>query len=166
MQALSEQPATVDFAHYRATLKNQAVIDEIEKRFGSFQPAKYDVARQLKAIEAFEVEALKNAQATKETVDLELRDLEKTLSNIETARPFEDLTVVCRGPTHLVTIAVLGRDMIVDLARYRTTLLLPSPPSTRRPRSWFPRAAGPFPDTRYGPYPISGSIQNLGRHSC
>jgi len=27
-------------------------------------------------------------------VDGELRDLEKTLENIETARPFEDLTVV------------------------------------------------------------------------
>ncbi|KAI0388475.1 hypothetical protein F5Y17DRAFT_470412 [Xylariaceae sp. FL0594] len=93
VQLLSEQPTTVDFAHYRSVLKNQAVVDEIEKRFKSFQPAKYDLARQLKAIEAFEVEAVKNAQAAKEKVDLELRDLEATLTNIETARPFEDLTV-------------------------------------------------------------------------
>lgn len=28
-------------------------------------------------------------------MDAELADLEKTLTNIETARPFEDLTVVC-----------------------------------------------------------------------
>ena len=36
---------------------------------------------------------MRNAEATKETVELELKDLEKTLKNIETARPFEDLTV-------------------------------------------------------------------------
>ncbi|KAI5924447.1 hypothetical protein F4810DRAFT_121407 [Camillea tinctor] len=93
VQALSEQPTTVDFAHYRSILKNRAVVDEIEKRFAAFKPATYDVARQLKAIEAFEVEAVKNAQATKEKVDLELKDLQATLTNIETARPFDQLTV-------------------------------------------------------------------------
>jgi hypothetical protein len=93
VQLLSEQPTTVDFAHYRSVLKNQAIVDEIEKRFNAFQPATYDLARQLKAIEAFEVEAIKNAEATKEKVDLELKDLEKTLKNIEEARPFEELTV-------------------------------------------------------------------------
>ncbi len=93
VQLLSEQPTTVDFAQYRAVLKNQAIVDEIEKRFGAFQPATYDLARQLKAIEVFEVEAVKNAEATKDKVDLELQDLQKTLKNIEDARPFEDLTV-------------------------------------------------------------------------
>ncbi|KAI1320420.1 hypothetical protein F5Y16DRAFT_417443 [Xylariaceae sp. FL0255] len=93
VQMLSEQPTTVDFAHYRSVLKNQAVVDEIEKRFASFKPQTYDVNRQLKAIEAFEIEAVKNAQSTKEKVDLELKDLEATLKNIETARPFEELTV-------------------------------------------------------------------------
>lgn len=39
-----------------------------------------------------------NAQATKGKVDAELADLEKTLKNIEEARPFEDLTVVCIIP--------------------------------------------------------------------
>ncbi|KAI1632456.1 hypothetical protein F4809DRAFT_627517 [Biscogniauxia mediterranea] len=93
VQALSEQPTTVDFAHYRSVLKNRAVVDEIEKRFAAFKPATYDLARQLKAIETFEVEAVKNAQATKEKVDLELKDLQATLTNIETARPFDQLTV-------------------------------------------------------------------------
>ncbi|EGS22968.1 mitochondrial ATP synthase D chain-like protein [Thermochaetoides thermophila DSM 1495] len=93
LQQLKELPTTVDFAHYRRVLKNQAIVDEIERRFNAFQPATYDLNRQLKAIEAFEVEAIKNAEATKEKVDLELKDLEKTLKNIEEARPFEDLTV-------------------------------------------------------------------------
>ncbi|KAK4229543.1 NAC-domain-containing protein [Podospora fimiseda] len=93
VQQLSELPTKVDFAHYRSVLKNQAVVDEIEKRFAAFKPATYDLNRQLKAIEVFEVEAVKNAEATKEKVDLELKDLEKTLLNIESARAFEELTV-------------------------------------------------------------------------
>jgi F-type H+-transporting ATPase subunit d len=145
VQLLSEQPTAVDFAHYRSVLKNQAVIDEIEKRFKEFKPASYDVARQLKAIDAFEVEAVKNAQATKEKVDLELKDLEATLKNIETARPFEELTVVCRG----CYFCRLDDGIRKADDEYRTRLRLPSLPSTRRPRSWFPRAAGPFRATRY-----------------
>ena len=91
---LSNLPQTVDFQHYRETLKNTAVIDEIEQHFKQFKPATYDVNRQLKAIEAFETQAVKSAEETKGRVDAELRDLDKTLKNIETARPFEDLTVV------------------------------------------------------------------------
>ncbi|KAH8811644.1 ATP synthase D chain, mitochondrial [Xylogone sp. PMI_703] len=93
VQQLSELPSTVDFAHYRSILKNQAVVDEIEKHFSTFKPATYDVDRQIKAIEAFETQAIKNAEETKGKVDLELKDLAKTLKNIEEARPFEDLTV-------------------------------------------------------------------------
>ncbi|KAK4507309.1 hypothetical protein PRZ48_001044 [Zasmidium cellare] len=93
VQVLSEQPQTVDFAHYRGLLKNQDVIADIEKQFNAFQPKKYDVQRQIKAIEAFEAQAVKSAEETKGKVDAELRDLEKTLKNIESARPFEDLTV-------------------------------------------------------------------------
>lgn len=95
IQQLQEQSTTVDFAAYRSSLKNQAIVDEIEKRFKAFKPVTYDVSRQIKAIDAFEVEALKNAEATKQAVDLELKDLAATLKNIEEARPFEDLTVVC-----------------------------------------------------------------------
>jgi F-type H+-transporting ATPase subunit d len=92
---LSEQPQTVDFAHYRSILKNTAIVDEIEKSFNGFKPATYDVGRQIKAIEAFEVKAVESAEETSQVVQRELRDLEKTLKNIEEARPFEDLTVVC-----------------------------------------------------------------------
>ncbi|OAX81815.1 ATP synthase subunit D, mitochondrial [Emergomyces africanus] len=93
VQVLSEQPQTIDFAHYRSVLKNQAIVDEIEQHFKSFKPATFDVNRQLKAIEAFEAQAMKGAEETKGKVELELQSLEKTLANIETARPFEDLTV-------------------------------------------------------------------------
>lgn len=94
VQQLSEQPSTVDFSHYRSVLKNQAIVDQIEKEFNAFKPATYDVNRQIKSIEAFEAQAVKSAEDTKGAVDAELRDLEKTLKNIEEARPFEDLTVV------------------------------------------------------------------------
>ena len=69
-------------------------MDDVEKQFKAFKPQTYDVGRQLKAIEAFEAQAVKAAEETKEVVDRELKDLDKTLRNIEEARPFEDLTVV------------------------------------------------------------------------
>ncbi len=92
---LSDQPQKVDFAYYRSFLKNQSVVDDIENHFKNFKPQTYDVGRQIKAIEVFEQQAIKNAEETKGRVDMELQDLEKTLKNIEEARPFEDLTVVC-----------------------------------------------------------------------
>lgn len=151
LQQLSELPTTVDFAHYKATLKNQAVVDEIERRFASFKPATYDLNRQLKAIETFEAEAVRNAQATKEKVDLELKDLEKTLSNIESARSFEDLTVVCFDrPGWWLDRAWMVYWTMMLICCYRTRLLLLSRPSTRRLPSWSPVVAGPFQDTRYG----------------
>ena len=94
LQLLQDQPQTVDFAAYRSTLQNQAVVDEVENAFKGFKPKTYDVTKQLKAIEAFEQQAVKNAQETKSVVDKELQDLEQTLRNIEEARPLEDLTVV------------------------------------------------------------------------
>lgn len=143
IQQLSEQSTTVDFAHYRSILKNQAVVDEIERRFKDFKPATYDVGRQIKAIEAFEVEAVKNAEQTKEKVDLELKDLDMTLKNIETARPFDELTVV--RPDCSIEIDARG----ANCQSYRTRSLLRSHPSMRRLRSSFQRAAGQFRDTRY-----------------
>jgi len=95
VQLLSEQPQNIDFAHYRNVLKNQAVVDEIENHFKTFKPATYDVSRQIKAIDAFEAQAVQNAEQTKGKVEAEIVELKKTLENIETARPFEDLTVVC-----------------------------------------------------------------------
>ena len=106
VQLLSEQPQDVDFSHYRSVLKNTAIIDEIEKSFKAFKPQTYDVGRQLKAIEAFEAQAVKSAQETKGVVDRELSDLEKTLSNIEEARPFDDLTVVCGYPFELLVCKI------------------------------------------------------------
>ena len=91
---LQEQPQKVDFEWYRQNLKNQDIVADIEKQFNAFKPKTYDVNRQIKAIEAFEQQAVKSAEETKGKVDEELKDLEKTLKNIETARPFDELTVV------------------------------------------------------------------------
>ena len=54
-----------------------------------------DVGKQLRAIEQFESQAVKQAEETKVGVEKELRSLEETLGNIESARPFDELTVVC-----------------------------------------------------------------------
>ena len=108
VQLLSESPQTVDFAHYRSILKNQAVVDDLEKQVQAFKPVTYDVSRQIKAIEAFETQAVENARETKGLVDRELGDLEKTLRNIEEARPFEDLTVVCAFFFSFSYVGLLG----------------------------------------------------------
>jgi hypothetical protein len=140
---LSETPQKVDFAHYRALLKNQAVIDEIENHFKTFKPATYDVSRQIKAIETFEVQAIKNAEETKGRVDLELKDLEKTLKNIEEARPFEDLTVVCYD-RYWLWIWTEANQLYYN----RTRLLQHALTSMRRPLNSWPRVAGLSPVTR------------------
>ena len=80
------------------------MVDEIEQHFKSFKPATYDVNRQLKAIDAFEAQAVKSAEETKGKVDEEMKDLERTLTNIESARPFEELTVVCTHTDLLLSI--------------------------------------------------------------
>lgn len=149
MQVLSEQAQTVDFNHYRNTLKNQAVIDDIEAQFKSFKPATYDVSRQVKAIDSFEAQAVQNAEQTKGKVETELVELKKTLDNIETARPFEDLTVVCTRPD-----GDGGGDLCVgvcvDCANLcRMRLLLPSLRLMRRLPLWSPRASGCRLATRY-----------------
>ncbi|KZT12618.1 ATP synthase d subunit [Laetiporus sulphureus 93-53] len=88
----ASQPTTVDFAQYRSVLKNTAVIDETEKILRDFKPITYDVSTQIKAIETFEAKAVATAKETAEKIDVELKDLQATLANIEDARPFEDLT--------------------------------------------------------------------------
>lgn len=90
---LSAQSTDVDFSHYRSVLKNQAIIDTVEKEVKAYVPVKADVAAQLKSITAFESKALENASATETVVSQELAALEKTLLNINAARPFDELTV-------------------------------------------------------------------------
>ncbi|KAF9510623.1 hypothetical protein BS47DRAFT_1373285 [Hydnum rufescens UP504] len=93
VDSLRNQPLTVDIAKYRATLKNQAIVDEAEKLLKGFKPVTYDVTAQVKAIEAFEAQAVSEAELTVQKVDEELAKLQATLDNIKQARPFEDLTV-------------------------------------------------------------------------
>jgi F-type H+-transporting ATPase subunit d len=126
VQQLSELASTVDFAAYRSQLKNTAVVDEIEKQFKAFKPATYDVSRQIKAIEAFEAQAVKGAEETKSVVDQELKDLEKTLKNIEEARPFEDLTVVCVPEEEDHGTMANGDDRMMSLLPDRISISVPS----------------------------------------
>ncbi|SCU95742.1 LAMI_0F03576g1_1 [Lachancea mirantina] len=90
---LQSQSTEVDFAHYRSVLKNSDVVNQIETHFKSYKPVTVDVSKQLSTIEAFESQALENAKETETVVAQELKDLQATLQNIESARPFDELTV-------------------------------------------------------------------------
>lgn len=96
----ASQPTTVDFSHYRSVLKNQAIVDEAERLFKDFKPVTYDVNAHIKAIEAFETKAVAKAQETAEKIDVELKELQATLANIEEARPFDDLSCEDVGKAH------------------------------------------------------------------
>jgi len=97
---LNAQPTTVDLAHYRSVLKNKAIVDEAEKILRDFKPVTYDVSTHIKAIETFETKAIAKAKETEAKIDVELKDLQATLSNIQDARPFEDLTLEEVGQAH------------------------------------------------------------------
>ena len=103
------------------------------------------MGRQIKAIEAFEVQAVKSAEETKGRVDGELRELGKTLENIETARPFEDLTVVS------VWVMIYGffSVMLISLCPFRMKLLPHDQISTLERNSLCRRGVGTFLATRY-----------------
>ncbi|QEU61454.1 Atp7 [Kluyveromyces lactis] len=90
---LQNQPTSVDFSHYRSVLKNTEVVDKIEQFYKSYKPVSVDVSKQLSTIEAFESQAIENAVETEKLVSQELKDLKETLNNIESARPFDQLTV-------------------------------------------------------------------------
>ncbi|KAG6919302.1 hypothetical protein DXG01_007435 [Tephrocybe rancida] len=101
------QPTTVDLSHYRAILKNKTVVDEAEKTLREFRPVTYDVSAHVKAIETFEAKAVEKAKETEEKIDIELKELQATLANIEDARPFDQLTVEDVGKAHPRIIEVV-----------------------------------------------------------
>ncbi|KAG6901881.1 hypothetical protein C0995_007005 [Termitomyces sp. Mi166 len=103
----ASQPTTVDFAHYRSILKNKAVVDEAEKILKEFKPVSYDVGAHIKAIETFEAKAVEKAKETEQKIDVELKELQATLANIEEARPFDQLTVEDVGKAHPRLIEVV-----------------------------------------------------------
>ncbi|KAJ3847123.1 ATP synthase d subunit [Lentinula lateritia] len=96
----SSQPTIVSFSHYCSVLKNKAIVDEAEKLLKDFKPVTYIVSKHIKTIRAFEAKAVSTAKETEEKIDVELRDLQATLANIEEARPFQDLTVLDIGEAH------------------------------------------------------------------
>lgn len=90
---LTSEPLDIDFAHYRKVLKNQSVVDEVEKAVKAFKPVTYDVSKTLKTIDIFEQKAVENAKLTEKSVLEEIEQLQATLKDIEGSRPFDQLTV-------------------------------------------------------------------------
>ncbi|TPX67200.1 hypothetical protein SpCBS45565_g03977 [Spizellomyces sp. 'palustris'] len=90
---LREQSATIDFEAYRKVLKNKKVVNDAEKSFNAFTPATYDLGEQLRIIESEQAKAVAAAQQTSKKVNAEVSELQVLLTNIETARPVDQLTV-------------------------------------------------------------------------
>lgn len=90
---LKQESLEIDFGSYKEKLKNQKIVDQIEKDLSSYKPVSADITKQLNLIESFEAKALENAKSTESVVLEELSELEATLSNIQSARSFDQLTV-------------------------------------------------------------------------
>ncbi|KAL6015109.1 ATP synthase d subunit [Candidozyma auris] len=82
---LTSEPLDIDFAHYRKVLKNQSVVDEVEKAVKAFKPVTYDVSKTLKTIDIFEQKAVENAKLTEKSVLEEIEQLQATLKRYETS---------------------------------------------------------------------------------
>lgn len=91
--ALTSKSTEIDFELYRTKLSNTKVIDEIESKVKSFKPVTYDVSKTLKTIEMFESKAIENAKLTEKSVIDEINQLQQSLKDMESARPFNELTV-------------------------------------------------------------------------
>ncbi|KAJ3108496.1 ATP synthase d subunit [Phlyctochytrium bullatum] len=90
---LKEVNTTIDFEQYRKVLKNKKVVADAEKAFLAFKPATYDLSEQLRVIDQEQTKAVAAAEKTQAKVAAELSELNELLTNIETARPVDQLTV-------------------------------------------------------------------------
>ena len=124
-------------------------MDEIEKAVKSYEVKKVDVSRQLKALEAFEAQAVKSAEETKVKVDEEVGGLQQCLKDIESVRAWEEISVVsicwldCPSSLPSVQRAAYGSSISIDpadvLSTSRTTSSKPFP---RRKNTWRKRFGG------------------------
>jgi F-type H+-transporting ATPase subunit d len=91
--AIKASIPALDLSAYKAVLKDQRAIDVAEKTLSSFKPVTYDVSKWNAVVESFEGKAVAAAKETVSKISTEETSLKKTLSNIQDARAFEDLTV-------------------------------------------------------------------------
>jgi len=91
--ALKSSVPEIDLSHYKSILKDQAAVQNAEKVLREFKPVDYDLSKWNGVVDAFEGKAVAAAKETLAKISKEEGSLKETLSNIQEARPFEDLTV-------------------------------------------------------------------------
>jgi F-type H+-transporting ATPase subunit d len=91
--ALKSTVPEIDLSHYKSILKDQSAVQNAEKVLREFKPVDYDLSKWNGVVDAFEGKAVAAAKETLAKISKEEGSLKETLSNIQEARPFEDLTV-------------------------------------------------------------------------
>ncbi|WWC89774.1 uncharacterized protein L201_004700 [Kwoniella dendrophila CBS 6074] len=91
--ALKATVPQIDLSHYKNVLKDQQAVSLAEKVLKDFKAVDYDVSKWNDVVGAFEGKAVSAAKETVSKIQTEQSSLQATLSNIQDARPFEDLTV-------------------------------------------------------------------------
>ncbi|KAJ1330694.1 hypothetical protein BSLG_009146 [Batrachochytrium salamandrivorans] len=90
---LREHQVTIDFTRYKSVLKNQKVVEEAERAIKGFRPATVDLSEQLRMVADQEAKAIAAAKKTTSKIEAEMVELKALLTNIETARPLEQMTM-------------------------------------------------------------------------
>ncbi|TPX38592.1 hypothetical protein SeMB42_g06646 [Synchytrium endobioticum] len=93
VQEFREQQISIDFGSYQKVLQNKKVVADAERAFTKFSPATIDLSDIIRKIETQESAAVAQAEKTVQSLHGELNELNDLLTNIETARPVEQLTV-------------------------------------------------------------------------
>jgi hypothetical protein len=129
-------------------LKDQSAVQNAEKVLREFKPVDYDLSKWNGVVDAFEGKAVAAAKETLAKISKEEGSLKETLSNIQEARPFEDLTVSlgCRNGEHPRIRS--WRRARGSILMYRSTRSeRPGPKSPKPPRPCLKRESGPYQDT-------------------
>ncbi|KAL7424214.1 ATP synthase d subunit [Cryptotrichosporon argae] len=91
--AIKASIPALDLSAYKAILKDGSAVAAAERALAEFKPVDYDVSKWDGVVAAFEGKAVAAAKETVDKIKAEETSLKSTLSNIQEARPFEDLTV-------------------------------------------------------------------------
>lgn len=143
--ALKSSVPEIDISHYKSILKDQSAVQNAEKVLREFKPVDYDLSKWNGVVDAFEGKAVAAAKETLAKISKEEGSLKETLSNIQEARPFEDLTVSfsmkgCRACFKRSSSHVECNVLTIRLTRSERR----GPKSLKPPRPCLKRESGPY----------------------
>ncbi|MBN3306350.1 ATP synthase peripheral stalk subunit d, mitochondrial [Amia ocellicauda] len=92
LTSLPEQPASIDWSHYKSAVAKAGMVDEFEKKFSALKVPE-PVDTQTSKINAQEEEANKSALAYIQASKARIAQYEKELEKFKNMIPFDQMTI-------------------------------------------------------------------------